>query len=93
MATTVRVTEQSSRALDEMQARLLLLTRKRLSKQEVLQLVLEVGPGLDLLAQQVMGIKYPLEARARARIRRRIRDWGHDTRESDVNRALYGWRE
>lgn len=91
MATTVRISEESNRTIDEIQARILLLTKRRLSKQDVLQLILEVGPDIDRLARRVVGLVYPLPAGTKRRVRRRVQDWGVETREEDVNRALYGW--
>ena len=52
MATTVRITEGANRTLDGIQARLLLLTGKRVSKQELLDLVLEVGPDVERLRSE-----------------------------------------
>jgi len=91
MATTVRITEGANRTLDGIQARLLLLTGKRVSKQELLDLVLEVGPDVERLAARLHGIRYPLSKAAWRRIRRGIKDWGVETREEDINRDLYGW--
>ena len=91
MATSVRITKEANQTLDEIQARLLLLTRKRVSKQELLDLVLDVGPEVERLAARVLGLRYPLSPRAKRSILRRSLDWGVKTREEDINRVLYGW--
>lgn len=91
MATTMRVSPNATHTLDELQARLFLLTRKRLSKQDLLDIVLEVGPDLERVAAKVLGLKYPVSKVAWKRVRRRITDWGVETREEDINRVLYGW--
>jgi hypothetical protein len=90
MATTVRINRPANRKLDELQARLFLLTRRKLSKQDILDLIVEVGPDIDRLALRVSGIKLPLPERIRRRIRRRAADWGVETREEDIDRTLYG---
>ena len=93
MATTMRVSKGATETMDELQARLFLLTRKHLSKQDLLDLVLEVGPDIEKLAARVLGLRYPLPESARRRIRKRSVDWGVETREEDINRVLYGWEK
>jgi hypothetical protein len=91
MASTMRVSQNATQTLDELQARLFLLTRKRLNKQDLLDIVLEVGPDLERVAAKVLGLKYPVSKAAWNRVRRRVFDWGVETREEDINRVLYGW--
>jgi hypothetical protein len=93
MATTVHINEGANRRLNELQARLLLLIHKRVSKKDLLELVLEVEPDVDRLAARVLGLRYPLPKAARRRVRSRIIDWGVETREEDINRVLYGWEK
>lgn len=93
MATTVRISERATATLEELQARLFLLTRKHVSKQDLLDLVLEVGPDIERLASRVLGVRYPVPKSAWKRVRLRVTDWGVVTREEDINRVLYGWEE
>lgn len=93
MAATMRTSKAASERLDELQARLFLLTREHISKQDLLDLVLEVGPDLERLAARLGRITYPLSEAAKKRIRARSIDWGVKTREEDINRVLYGWQK
>jgi len=62
------------------------------SKKDLVDLVLEVGPDVERLAARLKAVKYPVRTAARRRNRRQTMDWGVITREEDINRVLYGWR-
>ena len=63
-----------------------------MSKKNLVDLVLEVGPDVERLAARLKEVKYPVPTAGRRRIRRQIMDWGVITREEEINRVLYGWR-
>lgn len=87
----IRGNARASRRLDEIQAPLLLLTGKQVSKQELRDLLLEAGPDLDRLAARIFDVRYPLSTRAWRRVKALNVDWGVKAREEDINRVLYGW--
>lgn len=91
MTTTVRVSEETNRKLDRLLARILLRSDRKLSKQELLALILEAGLDEDALLARVAGIRFPVPDDAWERIvRNTTMDWGVKTREEDIDEALYG---
>ena len=92
MATTVKITEETNRKLDRLQAKLLLRTGRKLSKQEILERLVRLGL-LDEapLVRHQGAIRYPVPDRAWKKLLKRVvRDWGVATREEDLDRILYG---
>lgn len=90
MTTTVRIPRKASQKLDRLAARILLQTGRKVSKQELLDLILEVGLDEDALLARIVEIHLPLPNDAWRRVREKSMDWGVRTREEDLDRILYG---
>ncbi len=93
MATTVKISKGTSHKLDELQARRRLETGKRVTKQSILEEIIERAyEGSESLIV-LKGPKYPLPPKVRRLIRSLPSDWGVKTREQDIDRLLYGATE
>ncbi len=92
MATTVKITEETNRKLDRLQARILLRTGRKLSKQEILEHLIREGlTDEGLLVRRSSKVRYPVPDRAWKKLLRAVvSDWGVVTREKDLDRILYG---
>lgn len=90
MTTTVRIPRKASRKLDRIAARILLQTGRKVSKQDLLDLILEVGLDEEALLARVVEINLPLPDDVWQRVLGKSTDWGVPTREEDIDRILYG---
>ena len=91
MATTVKVSEATDDRLTALAARLYLKTRRKIAKQDLVALLVDHGASdEDALAARLAGIRYPVPDRVWKQFLRRVKDWGVDTREEDIDRVLYG---
>ncbi len=91
MVTTVRVSEDTDERLTALAARLYLKTRRKIAKQDLVALLVEYGTAdEDALAARLAGIRYPVPERVWKQFLRRVKDWGVETREEDIDRVLYG---
>jgi len=94
MATTVKITEETNRKLDRLQARVLLRTGKKLSKQEILEQLVRAGlTNETLLVRRPSQIRYPIPDKVWKRILGKVTDLGIVTSEEDIDRLLYGGGE
>jgi len=88
--TTVRISDRANRKLDALQARIQLQSRKRVTKQTILEVLIdkafEEGPSPLLIRPP----KYPLSRKALRALENFPVDWGVETREEDIDRILYG---
>src|SRR3972149_2941467 len=70
MATTVKVTNETSGDLDALAARLFLKTRKKVSKQELVTLLAKLGgENEDALVARILGRRRPIPDAAWRRLR------------------------
>lgn len=91
MTTTVKVSEETDDRLSALAARLYLKMRRKITKQELLALLVDQGlEDEDALAAHIMGIRYPISDKVWKQFLRRVRDWGVETKEQDIDRLLYG---
>lgn len=90
VSTTVRVPRETSRKLDQLAARILLRTGRKISKQNLVELILDVGLDEEALMARILGVNFPLSDEVWKRVGRKSQDWGVDTREEDIDRILYG---
>jgi hypothetical protein len=90
MATTVKVSEDTDQRLTTLAARLYLKTRRKIAKQDLVALLVDHGAAdEDALAARLAGIRYPVPDRVWKQFLRRVKDWGVETREEDIDRVLY----
>ena len=91
MATTIKVTEETSGDLDALAARLFLKTRKKVTKLELVTLLAKLaGENEEALVAQILGRRKPIRDAAWRRLRRSMTDWGVDTSKEDLDEILYG---
>lgn len=91
MATTVRISDETKRKLDRLQAQALLRTGRKLSKEEILERLVLMGLADESwLTRNKARPRYPIPDRAWRKNLKRIQDWGVATREEDIDRILYG---
>lgn len=88
--TTVRISSRASRKLDELQARVQERSGKRMTKQSILEdlverALMETEPLILLPAP-----RKPLSRRAMKALLEYPVDWGVETREEDIDAILYG---
>ncbi len=93
MSTSVRVPRESSKKLDVLAARILLRTGRKVSKQDLIELILEAGLDEEALLARILGIQLPVPDKVWTRLRDLPVDWGVETREEDIDRVLYGASE
>lgn len=88
----MKIDEETNRKLDRLQARVLLRTGKKVSKQEILERLVRAGlTDETLLVRHPSRIRYPIPDKAWKKLLHRVvRDWGVETREEDIDRILYG---
>lgn len=91
MPTTVKVSEETDDRLTALAARLYLKTRRKVTKQDLVALLVDQGlEDEDALAAHIVGIRYPVPDKVWKQFLRRVRDWGVETEEQDIDRLLYG---
>lgn len=89
MATTVRISERANRKLDTLQARIQLRSRKRVTKQTILEDL--IGRAIhDEPLLLIRPPQYPLSKKALRALSEFPLDWGVETREEDIDEILYG---
>lgn len=89
-ATTVKVSKVTSRKLDALQARIRLRSGKRVTKQSIIEDLVERASEEDEAAILLEAPKHPIPEKIRKLILQAPFDWGVETREEDVDRILYG---
>jgi len=91
VASTVRVTERTDDDLETLAARLYLKTHVKVTKQDLLELLVKRGlQSEDALAAHLQGTA-PREAKeAWKRVLGESSDWGVRTRAEDIDRDVYG---
>jgi len=91
MPTTVKVSEVTDDRLTALAARVYLKTRKKITKQELVAWLVDKGlADEDALAAHILGIRYPVPDKVWKQFLRRVRDWGVETREEDIDSIVYG---
>jgi hypothetical protein len=92
MATTVKLSEKAKKKLDRLQARIFLASSKNLSKQQLLEKIIELSieEKEKLLNKLQSEIEFPLKKKEIETIMSSSKDWGLKTREKEIDKILYG---
>ncbi len=92
MVTTVKLSEQAKEKLDRLQAELFLSSMKNLTKQQLLEKIIDLSTEEKekLLSKLALEIRYPLSKKDIQSIMTASRDWGVKTKEDDLDKILYG---
>ncbi len=88
--TTVKITREANSKLDRLQARERLRTGERVTKQSIIEDLVERALAEDEPLILLKAPKYPLPDKVWRMIKKIPFDWGVETREEDIDRILYG---
>ena len=91
MNTSVKMSAETKKLLDRLQAKLVLSTGKKPSQEELLDTIVRLSSEREeeLLAR-VTGVRFPFSEREAEAVMKLPTDWGAVTREQDIDRVLYG---
>ena len=92
MVTTVKLSKNAKLKLDKLQAEIFLSSSKNLSKQQLLEKIIDLSieSKQKLLASLNSGVKYPLKKKDIKTLLLASKDWGVKTKEEDIDSMLYG---
>ena len=91
MSTSVKMSEEGKRILDNLQARLLLATGKKISQRELLDTLVKLSAEReDELFTFITGVKLPLPPEEVEKLMMFPTDWGVETKEEELDIYLYG---
>ncbi|MEM2144237.1 MAG: hypothetical protein QW279_02670 [Candidatus Jordarchaeaceae archaeon] len=91
MSTSVKISEESKRILEAIQARIVLKTGRKLSQQELLDMMVKSFDGRDEELIKLLGIvRFPLLPEEIEKLMEIPEDWGVETSEEEIDRLLYG---
>ena len=88
--TTVKISDRANRKLDALQARARLRTGKRVTKQSILEDLVERALDRDEPPMLLRAPRYPIPAKLRRLLRTYPKDWGVATAEDEIDAILYG---
>ena len=87
---SVKISSLANRKLDALQARVRLRTGKRVTKQSVLEDLVERALDRDEAPMLLPAPKYPIPSKLRRLLRTYPEDWGVETAEDEIDAILYG---
>jgi len=91
MSASVKMGEEEKRLLEKLQARYLLITGRKVSQQELLDLIVRFSTEREEeLFGLMTGVKLPLPLEDIEEIMELPQDWGVETREEEIDVYLYG---
>lgn len=92
MVTTVKLSKNAKIKLDRLQAEIFLSSSKNLSKQQLLEKIIDLSTKSKekLLAELNLEVKYPLKKKDIQALLSGSNDWGIETKEEDLDKILYG---
>ena len=91
MSTSVKISGESKRLLDILQAKLVIATGKKISQQELLGKLMKFSTEReDEFFRLITGIRLPLPPEIIEELMEMPTDWGVETREEEIDIRLYG---
>ncbi len=91
MSTSVKISRESKRLLDKLQARLVITTGKKVSQQELLDTLMRFSTEReDEFFGLITGVRLPLPPEETEELMEMPTDWGVETREEEIDTHLYG---
>jgi len=91
MTTSVKMSAEGKCTLDALQAKILLTTGKKLSQQELLDMLVNLSAQREEeLVKLITGIKLPLHPEELEKLMKLPTDWGVKTKEEEIDEILYG---
>jgi len=93
MTTSVKMSEEGKYTLDALQAKILLATGKKLSQQELLDLLVKLSAQREEeLVKLIAGVKLPLHPEELEKLMKLPTDWRIKTKEEEIDEILYSRR-
>jgi hypothetical protein len=93
MSTSVKISEGGKRILDTLQAKLLLVSGKKVSQQELLDMIMNLSAEKEEeFIKLLAGVKLPLDPKDIEVLMNIPTDWGVETSEEEIDDYLYGKR-
>jgi hypothetical protein len=90
MSTSVKISGESKRLLDILQARLVIVTGKKISQQELLDRLMKFSTEReDEFFGLITGVRLPLPPEEIEELMDMPTDWGVETREEEIDIHLY----
>ena len=94
MSTSVKISGEGKSLLDMLQARLVIATGRKVSQQELLEILVRLSSEReDVLISYMAGVKLPLPPEEVEKLMKLRTDWGVETREEEIDIYLYGSKE
>lgn len=91
MSTSVKISRDYKNRLDKLQASLLLSTGKKVSQQELLEMLVQLGIELeDKLQEKVSDEPKTIDPKTITEIMEMPTDWGFETSEETLDKTIYG---
>jgi len=91
MSTSVKISGESKRLLDKLQAKLVITTGKKISQQELLDTLMRFSTEReDEFFGLITGVRLPLPPEEIKELMEAPTDWGVKTREEEIDIHLYG---
>jgi len=91
MSTSVKMSKEGKDALDILQAKILLASGKKLSQQELLDLLVKQANLQEKeLIKTLSEIKLPLNTEEQQKVMSLPTNWGIKTKEEEIDQTLYG---
>lgn len=90
MTTSIRISEKDKRALDALQAKIVLATGKKMLQQELLDMLLKFSAEQEELVKFIAGVKLPLPSEEVEKLMKLPTDWEVETKEKEIDEYLYG---
>lgn len=91
MSTSVKISRESKRLLDTLQARLVIATGRKYSQQDLLDMMVKLSSERqDELVGIMENVRLPLPQEAVESLMEMPVDWGVETDEAEIDTVLYG---
>jgi hypothetical protein len=91
MSTSVKISGESKRLIDTLQARIVIATGKKISQQELLDALVRLSTEReDEILGLIAGARLPLPPEEAEKLMSLPTDWGVETREEEIDAHLYG---
>ena len=91
VSTTVKISKDYKERLDKLQASLLIATGKKVSLQELLEILVQLGVDQEsALKERLTGESQPKNNELTSKILNMPSDWGIETSEETIDKIIYG---
>lgn len=91
MSTSVKISEDAKRLLDQLQAKIVLSTGRKASQEEILDTIVKLSSEREEeLIIRLAGVELPLSPRDIETLLKFSSKWGVSTSEEEIDQTLYG---